>query len=204
MFKILLYSLLLCLLVVEVKSQEIDSTTQISVPDTSSYLQIAIESSDTISAEVRHSPRKASLYSTMLPGLGQAYNRKYWKIPLVYGLGAYTVYAAMANNNIYKGYRNAYRIRTDGDPATLDEYVGLENDFTLQQRRDEFRRDRDYFWILTGVVYVLNIVDAAVDAHLFYFDVSDKLSMQFLPPTGGFNRYTGRLETTYVSLKWKL
>lgn len=196
--------MLLCLLLVKVEAQQIDSTTQISVPDTSSNLQISVGSSDTISQTVRHSPRKASLYSTMLPGLGQAYNRKYWKIPVVYGLGAYTVYAAMANHNIYAGYRDAYRIRTDGDPATLDEYEGLETDFTLQQRRDEFRRDRDYFWILTGVVYVLNIVDAAVDAHLFYFDVSDKLSMQFLPPSGGFNPYTGRLETTYVSLKWKL
>lgn len=195
---------MLCLLVVKVEAQQIDSTTQISLPDTSTNLQISVESSDTLTISDRHSPRKASLYSTMLPGLGQAYNRKYWKIPIVYGLGAYTVYAAMANHSIYKGYRDAYRIRTDGDPATLDEYAGLETDFTLQQRRDEFRRDRDYFWILTGVVYVLNIVDAAVDAHLFYFDVSDKLSMQFLPPTGGFNPYTGRLETTYVSLKWKL
>jgi len=204
LYKKLLYSLLLCLLVVKVDAQQIDSTTQILVPDTSTNMQLSIESSDTITNEVRHSPRKASLYSTMLPGLGQAYNGKYWKIPVVYGLGAYTVYAALANHNIYKGYRDAFRIRTDGDPATLDEFVGLESDFTLQQRRDEFRRDRDYYWILTGVVYVLNIVDAAVDAHLFYFDVSDKLSMQFLPPTGGFNPYTGRLETTYVSLKWKL
>lgn len=195
---------MLCLLVVKVEAQQIDSTTQISVPDTSTNLQISVESSDTITDVERHSPRKASLYSTMLPGLGQAYNRKFWKIPVVYGLGAYTVYAAMANNVIYQGYRDAYRLRTDGNPATLDEYVGLESDFTLQQRRDEFRRDRDYFWILTGVVYVLNIVDAAVDAHLFYFDVSDKLSMQFLPPSGGFNPYTGRIETTYVSIKWKL
>jgi hypothetical protein len=196
--------LLLALLVVKVKAQQIDSTSQISVPDTSTNLQISVESSDTLSQTVRHSPRKASLYSTMLPGLGQAYNCKYWKIPIVYGLGAYTVYAAMANNTIYRGYRDAYRLRTDGDPTTIDEYQGLETDFTLQQRREEFRRDRDYFWILTGVVYVLNIVDAAVDAHLFYFDVSDKLSMQFLPPTTGFNPYTGRLETTYVSIKLKL
>jgi len=196
--------LLLCLLIVKVEAQQIDSTNQISVPDTSSHLQISVESIDTITDVVRHSPRKASLYSTVLPGLGQAYNRKYWKIPVVYGLGAYTIYAALANHNIYVGYRDAFRIRTDGDPATLDEYEGLETDFTLQQRRDEFRRDRDYFWIMTGVVYVLNIVDAAVDAHLFYFDVSDKLSMQFLPPSGGFNPYTGRMETTYVSLKWKL
>lgn len=195
---------MLCLLVVKVEAQQIDSTTQISVPDTSTNLQISVESSDTITGTERHSPRKASLYSTMLPGLGQAYNRKYWKIPIVYGLAGYTVYAAMANHNIYQGYRDAFRIRTDGDPTTIDEYEGLETDFTLQQRRDEFRRDRDYFWILTGVVYVLNIVDAAVDAHLFYFDVSDKLSMQFLPPSGGFNPYTGRMETTYVSLKWKL
>lgn len=196
--------MLLCLLIVKVEAQQIDSTNQISVPDTSSHLQISVESIDTITDVVRHSPRKASLYSTVLPGLGQAYNRKYWKIPVVYGLGAYTIYAALANHNIYVGYRDAFRIRTDGDPATLDEYEGLETDFTLQQRRDEFRRDRDYFWIMTGVVYVLNIVDAAVDAHLFYFDVSDKLSMQFLPPSGGFNPYTGRMETTYVSLKWKL
>jgi hypothetical protein len=151
-----------------------------------------------------HSPRKASLYSTALPGLGQAYNRSYWKIPIIYGLAGYTVYAALANHTIYKGYRDAFRIRTDNDPSTIDEYDGVESDFTLQQRRDEFRRERDYFWMMTGLVYVLNIVDASVDAHLFYFDVSDKLAIRLLPPGPSFNMYTGNFQTNLVSVKVKL
>ncbi len=187
----------------ELEAQQLDSS-QLSPPvDSIAQPRITTEQIDTVSNTEWHSPQKASLYSAVLPGLGQAYNHKYWKIPIVYGLGAYTVYAAMANHKIYLGYRDAFRLRTDGDPLTIDIYDGIETDFTLQERRDVFRRDRDYFWILTGVVYVLNIVDAAVDAHLYYFDVSDKLTMQFLP-SSGFNPYTGRLETTYVSLKWKL
>lgn len=194
MQKLFLYLTVLILPLTRAKGQAIDSV--IVQSDT---LLVA----DSLVSESFHSPKKAAWMSTALPGLGQAYNRKFWKIPIVYGLGGYTVYAALANNSFYKLYRDAYRLRTDGDPLTLDTYPD-ETDFTLQQRRDEFRRDRDYFWILTGVVYVLNIVDAAVDAHLFYFNVSDKLSMQFLPPHQPYNPYTGRFETHWVSVKWKL
>jgi len=134
-----------------------------------------------------HSPKKAVRYSAMLPGLGQAYNKKYWKIPLIYGLGAYTVYSATSNHKQYIRYRNAYRLRVDDDPNTVDEFLGVENTLVVRQKRDEFRQARDLNWIFTAVVYVLNLVDASVDAHLFDFDVSDDLSFQILPPPAAYN-----------------
>lgn len=132
--------------------------------------------------ESTHSVQKAVRYSMMLPGLGQAYNRKYWKIPIIYGLGGFTVYTAIQNGREYIRYRDAYRLRVDGDPATIDEFQGQINNVVLRQNRDAFRQQRDLFWILTAGVYALNLVDAAVDAHLFDFNVSDNLSIHLFQP----------------------
>jgi len=131
-----------------------------------------------------HSPRKASIYSAILPGLGQAYNKKYWKIPVVYtGIGAFT-YLALDNNKEFNRYKNAYIQRTEG---LQDEFLGTLNDQALLNEMDRWRKFRDYCIIGVTVIYVLQIVDANVDANLYNFDVSDDLSLRLAP---SFNNNT--------------
>ncbi len=149
---------------------------------TAAPLAVAADSNVVVIPESTHSVKKAVRYSMVLPGLGQAYNRKYWKMPIIYGLGGFTAFTAVRNGREYIRYRDAYRIRVDGDPATVDEFQGQINNAVLRQNRDAFRQRRDLYWILTAGVYALNLVDAAVDAHLFDFNVSDNLTMHLFQP----------------------
>ena len=159
-----------------------------------------------------HSPAKASLYSAIFPGLGQIYNRKYWKLPLVYaGFGALG-YSVTFNMTNYSKYKSAYIDFTDKLPETqsyLDVISGSLNpaDFDpvlhpdtydseqetwfkeqLQHNMDYYRRNRDLSYIGLVGLYLLNIVDATVDAHLFDYDISNDLSMKIEPRL----MYTGR------------
>lgn len=129
----------------------------------------------------KHSPKVASLMSAALPGLGQVYNKKYWKVPIVYAAFAADYYAYTYNQKGYVKYKQAYLYRTDGDSTTTDKFVGFLDETTLKNQRDEYRKYRDLNFIIAAGIYVLNIVDANVDAHLFYFDVSDDLSLHFQP-----------------------
>ena len=128
-----------------------------------------------------HSPRKAALYSAVLPGLGQIYNREYWKLPLVYAALGITTYTYIINMNSYRKYRDAYRIRMDGNADTVDDYVGLYSDAGLKYLRDGYREYVDYSVLVFVLAYGLNIVDATVFAHLRNFDMSDDLSMKITP-----------------------
>ncbi len=142
-----------------------------------------------------HSPAKATLYSALLPGLGQAYNKKYWKIPIIY-VGFGTIgYFINWNNSGYKTYKQAYSDLTDGDDNTnsyLDidasKYYDLDNptDYNnfktgLSKQQQYYRRNRDLLIICMVGFYGLNIIDASVDAHLFNFDISDDLSFNWQP-----------------------
>jgi hypothetical protein len=158
-----------------VAAQQTDSSNNVSV--------LAVADSNKVEvAYTGHSVRRAVRYSAMLPGLGQAYNRKYWKIPIIYGLGGFTTYSAIQSSRLYIRHRNAYRLRVDNDPSTIDEFAGQMNNAVLRQNRDFYRQQRDLFWILTAGVYALNLIDASVDAHLFDFNVSDNLSMHLFQP----------------------
>ncbi len=123
------------------------------------------------------SPSKAAFYSAILPGLGQAYNKKYWKIPIVYAALGTGIYFYVDNNNKYNRYRRAYKRRLAG--FTDDEFQGIvaDND-ALIDAQEFYQRNRDLSLLLTVVAYVLNIVDANVDAHLLQFNVSDDLSLR--------------------------
>jgi hypothetical protein len=123
--------------------------------------------------------------SAALPGLGQIYNKKYWKVPIIYAAFAVDFYAYTSNQKGYSTYKKAYLYRTDGNATTIDEFEGLLDDATIKNERDEFRKYRDLNFIIAAGIYVLNIIDASVDAHLFYFDVSEDLSMQINPAMGG-------------------
>jgi hypothetical protein len=142
-----------------------------------------------------HSPRKATIYSAILPGLGQAYNKKYWKIPIIY-VGFGTIgYFIRWNNNYYQTYKQAYSDFTDGNPDTdsyldLDatKYYDLENPTDsvnfrtgLSKQQAYYRRNRDLLIISMVGFYGLNIIDASVDAHLFNFDISEDLTMNWQP-----------------------
>ncbi len=132
---------------------------------------------------LNHSPNRAAIYSAVIPGLGQAYNKKYWKIPIVYaGFGA-MAYFINSNAIEYNRFRNAYDYKTAAipDPSKYNSYVDKYPVASLLQGRDFYRRNRDLSYILTGIWYVLNVVDAAVDAYLFDYDVSENLTLHVTP-----------------------
>ena len=118
-------------------------------------------------------PSKAAFYSAIVPGLGQAYNKKYWKIPIVYGAIGTSMYFYLSNNKKYHSYRDAYKQRLQGLP---DEYDYLDNDRLIRAQRF-YQRNRDLSLLVSIGFYVLNIVDANVDAHLLQFNVNDNLTI---------------------------
>jgi hypothetical protein len=133
-----------------------------------------------------HSPRKATIKSAILPGWGQAYNHKYWKIPLVYGLVGTTGYIFFHNLTTYQdlklAYRVKYNIRTKGDSTDFNKLkprLLLYEEESLRFNRNQFRRSIDYSVLIFMAAWGLNVIDATVDAHLKAFDVSPDLSLQF-------------------------
>lgn len=120
-------------------------------------------------------PARAAFYSAVLPGLGQAYNKKYWKIPIVYaGLGI-GVYFYIDNNKEYKRYRSAYKRRLAG--FTDDEFYGTINEDGLREAQKTLSRNRELSLLVTIGIYALNIIDANVDAHLLQYNVDENLSL---------------------------
>jgi len=145
-----------------------------------SYSQTDSAKTDTIKPKHIKSPHKAMVFSMIVPGLGQAYNRKYWKIPIIYAALGTTVYLFNYNNNSYKEYKHAYIFKTDKDSTTYDPLPELTADEVITYEKT-FKKYRDLSAILTFLFYTLNVADAYVDAHLTTFDVSDKLSMRVSP-----------------------
>lgn len=137
-------------------------------------------------------PARASLYSALLPGLGQAYNGDYWKIPIFYGGFAVSGYCWIFNQNQYKRYKNMYIDAI----AQGSDYKGQLSTENMIWYRDKFRRFRDYSIIATALIYILNIVDANVFAYFNDFDVSDDISLKVSPgmidnisPNGKINSF---------------
>jgi hypothetical protein len=119
-------------------------------------------------------PSKAAFYSAILPGLGQAYNKKYWKIPIVYGAIGTSLYFYFDNNTKYNSYRDAYKRRLAGFED--DQYQYLDDNRLIEAQKF-YQRNRDLSLLFVIGFYILNIVDANVDAHLIQFNVSEKLSL---------------------------
>jgi len=139
----------------------------------------------------KHDPRKATLYSTFLPGLGQIYNRKYWKLPLVYAAVGIPAYTYFDNKSAYKKAQYALSLILNGqdtdqvalakvDPK-LRTFVVLREDNILRSYRNTVRKYQDYSVLYFLLFWGLQIVDATVDAHLKNFDVSSELSLRVLP-----------------------
>lgn len=147
-------------------------------------------------AEKTHSPHKASFYAAILPGLGQVYNKKYWKLPLLYGGIAGVGYGIHFNSKYYKDYRRAYRDFIVRDPnntsylqfvppsISIDDVHGKHSAWfqnALKNKKNYYKRYRDLSYIGMGLIYVAQIIDATVDAHFFNFDISDNLSLNIQP-----------------------
>ncbi len=131
-----------------------------------------------------HSPRKATMRSAIIPGWGQAYNKQYWKIPLVYAVIGIPAGTYFYNNSWYKKSKFAYETRIALDTASfpkIDPKLEVLSNESLRFYRNEFRRNRDYSILYTLVAWGLNVVDATVSGHLKEFDVSDDLSMRVNP-----------------------
>lgn len=121
-------------------------------------------------------PSKAAFYSAIIPGMGQIYNKKYWKVPLVYGGMGLSIYYYSWNNKKYHEYRDAYKDRLAGREVT-GELAPLDNERLIRAQRFH-QRNRDLSLLITIGIYVLNIVDANVDAHLLQFNVNENLSLR--------------------------
>lgn len=154
-----------------------------------------VAGADTVVRKKVHSPQRATIYSAVLPGLGQVYNKKYWKVPLVYAAVGIPGYLFFYNKKYYNASRYALSIIANKrfnnkdslarvDPQ-LKAFVTPDYDYSgsLLNYRNEFRRDMDYSVLITLLMWGLNVVDATVDAHLKGFDVSDELSLQIKPTT---------------------
>lgn len=112
-------------------------------------------------------PTKAGLYSAVLPGLGQFYNKKYWKIPVVWGAVGVGAGIAIWNQNRYLEYREYYIAKLNGTPNEFVDNNPRLDKIALANAQDRSKRQRDYAIAITGLIYILNIVDAVVDAHLY-------------------------------------
>ncbi len=164
-----------------------------------------------------HSPKRASFYSMVIPGLGQIYNKKYWKVPVIYAGFGTLAYLVKFNGSRFTKYINAYGDFIDNDTLTT-RYLTIINERGLDEReivkelygeeetydpskydwfknalilnKDYYRRNRDLSYIGIGLWYILNIVDASVDAHLFDYDISDELTLHIEPELFPTSRYT--------------
>lgn len=188
-----LFSLILCLLFF------------IPLAQAQGTSSVSIISDSTAAAKARNKklysgPRKATILSAILPGAGQVYNKKYWKVPIIYaGLGGFG-YMFYVNNSEYNNFRQAVRAAYDDDPNTTYDTRYTPDD--LQTLKLFYRKNRDISIFGMGAFYLINIIDANVDAHLKTFDVSDDLSFNVSPwPT--WNTFSGPIVGLRIKLNIK-
>lgn len=134
----------------------------------------------TFTKSKNHSPKLATWLSVVVPGAGQVYNKKYWKVPIIYAAASGAIYGVWFNTKHYNEFRDAYieRLQTGQNHETY--YARLQQE-TLVSARDYYRYYRDLSYIGLGAVYVLQIIDAAVDAHFFDFVIKDDLTVHITP-----------------------
>lgn len=138
------------------------------------------------------SPARAAFYSAVLPGLGQAYNGKYWKIPIVYTALGVGVYFYLSNDEQYDRYRDAYKSRLAGkttDEFTDEDGTPILSTSGLIEAQRFYQRNKEISVLVILGMYALNIIDANVDAHLQQFNVNEDLSLK---PSLDYDRFSGR------------
>jgi hypothetical protein len=151
-----------------------------------------------------HSPVKATWMSAALPGLGQYYNQKYWKIPIIYAGFSTLAYFVIQNRYEYNRFKEAYAISAEtSNPAESDNILVRQySQSQLLSQREYYQSNLELSYILTAVFYLLQIVDATVDAHLYYYDIDDNLSIMVQPQS--FPTERGIKVGPAIGLKYKL
>lgn len=134
-------------------------------------------------------PSKAAFYSAVLPGLGQIYNKRYWKVPIVWGAIGWGVFQFVDTNDQYNFFRDAFKERRAGIENEIFERF---SDDALQSAQERLQRDRDLWLVVTIGFYALNIIDANVDAHLKQYNVDEQLGYE-IKPYFDFNEITGNM-----------
>lgn len=168
--------------------------------------QVPADTLDIIKVKKEHSPHKATIYAMVLPGWGQIYNRQWWKLPILYGGIGATVYGISWNSKQYKKYKTAYMdyslyiqekaLNPDfpypENPSWEKVYLGgsvehftsqqqLNFKTQLQNKKTNFKRNRDLLYIVMGGIYVIQIIDAVVFAHFYDFEINEDLSLDIQP-----------------------
>jgi hypothetical protein len=154
----------------------------------------------------RHSPQRAAILSAAIPGLGQLYNRKWYKLPFIYGGFAALFYSWNFNNNYYTTFNDVYRNIPTG--ARPDSIYYIDGGYYVQENvykaQEYYLRYRDLSLIGVGLLYMLNIIDATVDAYMYDYDISDDLSLKIEPDFIDVNsiyygtQYTPGLKLTFI------
>ena len=169
------------------------SDARILLPDDSTSVVVKKEKIRRDWSTWRPNPKRALWLALVLPGAGQIYNRKYWKLPIFYGGFIGCIYALSWNNTMYKDYSQAYLDISDNDPSTASYdkflHLGVEINSSnearyrdlFRSRKDKYRRWRDMSVIAMVLVYALSVIDAYVDAELSEFDISKDLSLRVQP-----------------------
>ena len=141
-------------------------------------------------------PGRAAFYGLIIPGGGQIYNKKWWKLPLVYGLEGFLIYRIVSTTSLYNGYQDAYLINLSG---TVFEYRGTSDVSILKRNRDSLRKDREYSWVFFIGGHLITIFEAFIDRHLIEFDVSDDLT--FTPVVTDIGIFNGITYTIPLNKK---
>lgn len=192
------FTILIFMISSVIKAQDsLDSTRILADPQDT----IILETNEIIEIEtdtLENRPNTAALYSAALPGLGQGYNKKYWKIPIIYGSGVVIGYFINYNHQLFKQYREGLFAIIDGDDRTepFDSRLD-ENDY--RRAVDYWGRNRNLVMIGGLLFYVMSIVDAHVDAHLEFFTVDDDISLNLEPSFGQTD-----MHTSLIGLSFKL
>lgn len=143
----------------------------------------------------KKSPEKAAFYSAILPGSGQFYTKTYWKVPIIYGGLITSAYYIKKSQESYQLYKTALLNRIEGNN---DEFIGIHSDNALIILTNHHRKNKEVSTLMFFLTYVLNIVDASVNAHLFDYDISEDLSLKIHPI------YLSENHTTGISLSFNL
>ena len=175
-------------------------TDSISAKNSKSDVEVFadIEQSNAPKKGMKFNPTKAGLYSAILPGLGQYYNKKYWKIPIVLGGIGTGVGVTLFNQGQYNRYREAFVAELNGQPHEFSDLPGVTVE-ALGRTQDRAKRQRDYAIAVTALVYILNIVDAVVDAHLYEGRKDPDLALQ---PTLIFDEFGKQNSKAGLSLSY--
>ena len=164
---------------------------------------------DSSTRKTMKDPAKAALLSAIVPGTGQAFNKRFWKIPVIYSCFGGFTYLLLTNQNKYKEFKTAIENRYDDDPNSIDNFPQY-NDQNLVTLKNLYRKRRDLSAAGIGLVYLLNVIDANVDAHLKQFDqkINESISLSIRPtfnylPSSIYNPFSPGMKLKFTLLAGK-